>query len=94
MNHRIFVKSNKNEVLLIYCSFSFFFLLKDKILKKLAAVFKFLYFLTILSLNFDAFCWFYLLVKIPLHCINLQREGTTLISAISDKIPIKSVTSH
>ena len=50
----IFAWSNKSEVLLIYCSFSFF--LKDKKLKKLAVALKFLYFLTDLSLNSNAFC--------------------------------------
>ena len=39
---------------------------------------KFLYLLTVLSLNSNVFCYFYLLVKTPLHCINLQREGATL----------------
>ena len=33
-----------------------FFFLKDKKLKKLAVACKFLYFLTVLSLNFNVFC--------------------------------------
>ena len=32
--------------------------------------------------------------KIPLYCINLQREGTLSASAISNKMPIKRVTSY
>ena len=40
LNH-VFVQSNKNKLLLIYCSFSFFFL-KDKILKKLTVALKLL----------------------------------------------------
>ena len=55
-----------------------FLFFKDKKLKKLVVALKFLYFLAVLSLNSNVFCWFYLLVKTPLHCINLQREGTTL----------------
>ena len=42
----------KNKVLLIYCSFSFFLLLKDKKLKKLAVALKLL---TVLSLNSSVF---------------------------------------
>ena len=52
--------------------------LKEKKSKKLVVALKFLYFLTVLSLNSLVFCQFYLLKKTPLHCINLQREGTTL----------------
>ena len=54
-----------------------FLFFKDKKLKKLVAALKFFYFLTVLSLN-SVFCLFYLLVKTALHCINLQRERTTL----------------
>ena len=54
----IFAYSNKNEVLPIYCRFSFIlfylFFLKDK-LKILAVALKFLYFLKVLSLN-SVFC--------------------------------------
>ena len=42
----------KNKVLLIYCSFSFSLLLKDKKLKKLAVALKLL---TVLSLNSSVF---------------------------------------
>ena len=51
----------------------FYFFLKDMKLKELAVALKFL---TVLSLNSNVFCLFYLLVKIPF--LNLQREGTTL----------------
>ena len=54
-----------------------FFFFKEKKLKKSLLVLKFLYFRTVLSLNSNVFCYFYFLVKTPLHCINLQREGTT-----------------
>ena len=92
----------KNEVLLINCSFSYlFFSLKDKKLKKLAVALKFVYFLTVLSLNSNVFCLFYLLVKIPLHCMIFKRrnhlktenlETLFLLSAL--QMPIKSVTSY
>ena len=68
----IFLCNKNNKVLLIYCSFSFFFFLKDQKLKKLALTLKLL---TVLSFNSNVFWYFCLLVKIPLHCINLQRQG-------------------
>ena len=89
LNHQIFVLSNKNEVLLIYCSFSFF--QKDKRLKKLTVALKFLYFLAVLNLNSNLFWQFYLLVKIPLHCITSKRrnhakpENLDTFSAVSIK---------
>ena len=46
-------QSNENEVLQIYCSFSF---LKDKKSNKLVVALEFLYFLTVLSLYSNAFC--------------------------------------
>ena len=46
---------------------------KDKKLKKLVVALKLLYFLTVLSSSSNVFCWFYLLVKTPLHYINLQK---------------------
>ena len=42
---------------------AFLFFLKGKTLKKLAIALKFLYFLTVLSLDFNVFCLFYLLCK-------------------------------
>ena len=74
LNHDIFAKSNKNKVLLISRSFSFSFL-EDKKLKKLAVA---LTLLIVLSLKSNIFYSFCLLVKICLHCINLQSQGTTL----------------
>ena len=53
LNHHIFVRSKKNEVLQIYCSFSIFICLKDKKLRKLAVA---LTFLTVLSLSLHVFC--------------------------------------
>ena len=63
-------------------TFLFFFFLKDKKLNKLPVALKFHYFLTVLSLYSTLFYQWFLLVlfpcKDPLHCINLQREGTTI----------------
>ena len=50
-----------NYVLLIYCSFSFFFW-EDKKLKKLAEALKFPYFFTALRLNSNLFYYCFLLV--------------------------------
>ena len=52
LNHHIFLQSNKNKVLLIFCSFSFFFL-KDKKLNKLAVALKLL---AVISLNSNVSC--------------------------------------
>ena len=55
-----------------FCRFiAAFHFLKDKKLKKLVVA---LSFLTSLSLTSNVFCSLYLLVKTPLHCVNLQRE--------------------
>ena len=95
LNHHIFVQSNKNEVLLIYCSCSFF--LKDKILKKLAVTVKFL---TVSSLK----CFLLLLFacnnpcplckssKTKNHLKPENLETLFLLSAL--KMPIKSVNSY
>ena len=78
--------------------FFFLFSINWFFLKKLAVA---LTLVTALSLNSNVFCWFCLLVKIPLHCVNLQRQGTTLnlriwdtFSPLSFKMPFKSVTSY
>ena len=106
MNHRIFVQSNKNEVLLIYCSFSFLFFFEDQKLKKFAVALKFLYLVAVLSFNSKLFYQWFLLVLFackgpcPLYKSLKRRnhhkpenlETLFLLSAL--KMSIKSVISY
>ena len=87
-------------------AFLFFFFLKDKKLKKLVVALKFLYILTVFSLNSNLFYQCFLLVlfackdPFPLYKSSKERnhfkpenlETLFLVSAL--KVSIKSVTSH
>ena len=105
LNHHIFVYRNKYEVSLIYYSFSVFFL-EDKKAKKSAVALKFLYILTVLSLNYTLTYQGFLLVlfacvnPFPFYKSSKRRnhlkpenfETLFLLSAL--KVSIKYVTSY
>ena len=77
-----FLQSNSKEVSKIYCSFSFVKISEIKETSSFGSSFQVLHLFTVLSLTSDVFCKFYFRVKTPLHCINLQREGTALNQSI------------
>ena len=77
-----FLQSNSKEVSKIYCSFSFVKISEIKETSSFGSSFQVLHLFTVLSLTSDVFCKFYFRVKTPLHCINLQREGTVLNQSI------------
>ena len=77
-----FLQSNSKEVSKIYCSFSFVKRSEIKETSSFGSSFQVRHLFTVLSLNSDGFCQFYFLVKTPLHCTNLQREGTILNQSI------------
>ena len=85
----VVIQSNENEDLQFYCRGLSFFFLKGKTLNKLDVA---LNFLTILSLNSNAFCQSYLLVKIRNHLKPENLETPFLLSVL--KKPIKSVNSY